>query len=142
MPLSKGSTKHLPRVPNPTGKGGIVKDDPRFKPGVSGHTFGQKIAAGHKLTHLISQILLEDSENGVMRAENMIRKQAQLAEEGSLDALKFFTDRILGAQGLTVALNGEERVVSRIEFVVVDPINEPVLIEGHVANSSNGHHSN
>ncbi len=100
---------------NPTGKG-LVHDGSQGMGGLSKR-------AAHTVTKMLIKIIMEDSENGKARVENMIRAQVKAAENGDFDAFRYLVDRVAGKQDtLADALREGGATISRIEFVVVDPI--------------------
>ena len=84
---------------NPTGKGLIL--------GVNPGNSGKRIEAGLALTRMMSEILVEDSENGKKRVENMCRKIMQQAEQGDVQSASWYADRILGKPAVAVTVAGD-----------------------------------
>ncbi len=100
---------------NPTGKG-LVHDGSQGMGGLSKR-------AAHTITKMLINVLLEDSENGKARVENMIRAQVTAAEKGDFDAFRYLVDRVAGKQdSIADALRESGAAISRIEFVVIDPV--------------------
>ncbi len=96
---------------NPTGKG-LVHD------GSQGH--GPAIAAGKAITKMLVAAMMEGDQP---RAKAMCEALADKAARGDEWAVEFVFNRIIGKQDtLGEALRESGAAISRIEFVVIDPI--------------------
>lgn len=86
---------------NPTGKG-LVHDG---RQGIGG---GMAKKAGQELTRIMCDILMEGSENGKPRVENMCRAIMKQAETGDVASASWFSDRVLGKPTQQVNLANHE----------------------------------
>jgi len=101
------------QVLNPTGKGG-------FQKGHSGFDNGAQKSAGKRILQALGAAALEEDAARVKQLVEVIWDEAIKGRQEW--AVKLLMTRLCGPDGTLDSLLGENRVISRIEFVVVDPI--------------------
>ena len=100
------------QVFNPTGKGG-------FQKGQNGFDNGAGKSAGKRIIQALGAAALEKDAERVKQLVEVIWDEAINARQEW--AVKLLMTRLCGPDGTLDSLLGENRVISRIEFVVVDP---------------------